>query len=256
MTKLENKKWQSMYRTKYISNSGDLYLVIDSVFFNINVKINDSTWELTTPNTNYAWRALSLPTNSQNTSIPMTLDLMLNASSGAFVVAQQQPIQRVVVPLEKYSALSMPGFKFPDSLIVNVSNKTWNDTLPLNPDSWMFAPFHIDYAFSKPIQNSCSIRISAAFMMIVLASNALKIAVIYQSLNEPLFSQILTFGDAVSSFLENPDPTTVGFCALEKADIIHSLQNPSYDYVQPWVYERRRFTENGAKERWASNIFM
>jgi hypothetical protein len=257
MTKLENTKWQTLYSTKYIPNSGDLYLVIDSISFNIKVEMNNSTWELASPdnNTDYTWQALPLPTNPHNTSIPMTLSLMLNESSGIFVVAQQQPMQIVVVPLAGYSKSSMPVFDFPDPLTIDIANNTWNDMLALNPDSWMVPPFHIDYAFSEPVQNSSSIQISLAFMLVVVTCNSLKMAVIYRTLKEPLFSQILIFGDAVSSFLEHPDPTTVGFCTLEKGDIIKNLQNPSSDYFKPWKYHRR-FVENSTRERWASNIFM
>jgi hypothetical protein len=257
MTKLENTKWQNLYGTKYIPNSGDLYLVIDSISFNINVGINNSTWELLPPdnNTDYKWQALPFPTNSRNTSIPMTLSLMLNGSSGTFIVAQQQPMQRVVVPLAGYSTSSMPIFDFPDPLIINVTNSTWNDMLALNPDSWMFPPFHIDYAFSEPVENSSSVQISLVFMLVVVTCNALKMIVIYRTLKEPLSSQILTLGDAVSSFLEHPDPITVGFCALEKGDIMRNLKTPNSDHVKPWQYHRR-FVENSTRERWASNIFM
>jgi hypothetical protein len=259
MARLENTKWQSLYSTKYVPNSGDLYLVIDSISFNINLEMNKSTWELTPPdnNTDYIWQALPLPTNPQNTSIPMTLNLMLNEPSSkiTFVVAQQQPIQRVVVPLAEYSTSSMPVFDFPDPLTINITINTWDDVLALNPDSWMFPPFHIDYAFSKPVEDSCSVQISLAFMLVVVTCNALKMAVIYRTLKEPLFSHILTFGDAVSSFLEYPDPTTVGFCILEKGDIINNLQNKSSDCIKPWHYHRR-FVENKTRERWSSNIFM
>jgi hypothetical protein len=69
-----------LYNTKYIPNSGDLYLVIGSISFNADLKLSNSTWELTAPDNRkyYAWQAFPLPTDPQNASIPMSLALVLN----------------------------------------------------------------------------------------------------------------------------------------------------------------------------------
>jgi hypothetical protein len=260
MTKLENTKWQSLYKTKYIPNSGDLFLVLDAISFNISVEMNSSTWKYTPPNgetvyTISKWQELTLPKNPMNTSISFTMTLLLNASTGNFELFQ--PDQRVIVPLVNYSKSLMPVFDFPQPIAVDVTNETWDELLLLNPDSWMYPPFHIDYAFSEPVPNSSSVQLSLAFMLVVIICNALKILVIYRTLKEPLSSQILTFGDAVSSFLEDPDPTTVGLCTLEKEEIMKSVQSPhtSSDFVKPWQY-RRRFIGDRSVGRWVSNIFL
>lgn len=257
MKQLQNSEWQILYDTQYIPNSGDLYLVLDAISFDVSVNLSNSTWELTFPDnsTDYIWQALPYSTDQQNMSIPMTLGVTLNETTGTFEVAQQQPLQRVVVPLTEYSPTSMPAFELPTNVTIDVSSSTWKDRLALNPDSWMFPPFHIDYAFSEPLPNSSSVHISLAFMVVVVTCNAAKTIVIYRTLKEPLYLQILTFGDAVSSFLEQPDATTHGLCTLEKKDIIDRVRNPAHDDTEPWQYHRR-FVENSTRERWASNIFM
>ncbi|RDW74212.1 hypothetical protein BP5796_07654 [Coleophoma crateriformis] len=257
MIKLENSRWKSLYSTKYVPNSSNLYLVIDSISFEISIDMSNNTWDLVSPDTNtdYSWQALPLPINPQNTSISMSLGLALNESSRTFVVARQKSLQRAVVPLAQYLTTSMPVFDIPEPLLINVTNHIWRDRLALNPESWMFPPFHIDYAFSETLQTSNSIQISLAFMLVVVICNALKIFVIYQTLQERLSSQILTFGDAVSSFLEHPDPTTAGLCTLERSDIIMHLKNPNCGDIKPWKYHTR-LLENSTRERWVSNIYI
>jgi len=263
MTNLTNERWRSLYKTEYVPNSGDLFLVLDAVSFDIKLEVNSSTWIFTEPENRTSLDSYSTSTWQavlMNTSMPFTTTLLLNESTGTFEVLpiNLQPDQRVVVPLENYSNFSMPAFNFPEPISISAGGRTWDHNLYLNPDSWIrFPPFHISYAFSDPAPSGCSIQISLAFMLVVVICNALKILVIYRTLKEPLASQILTFGDAVSSFLEHPDPTTVGFCTIEKEEIVDRLQNPHScsDLVKPWEY-RRIFLGDRSVGRWASSIFM
>lgn len=71
--------------------------------------------------------------------------------------------------------------------------------------------------FAYPGVRNCKILLNLPFIIVVTMSNAFKVAVlIYMLLDETSESPLVTIGDAIASFLSDPDPSTVGHCNLSR----------------------------------------
>ena len=90
-----------------------------------------------------------------------------------------------------------------------------------NPDGWMPLGVPVDYCLSQETPESCSLMFNALAMAIVLVFNLLMVVVIgYVGLRlqgDPL----ITLGDAVVSFLANPDKTTTPQCLANRSEFKH-----------------------------------
>jgi hypothetical protein len=73
---------------------------------------------------------------------------------------------------------------------------------------------HIINGYTKKSGNPCRLQISLHFMIVVVAMNACKFAIMLYVLFTDRSEYIVTLGDAAASFLRKPDPTTKGCCML------------------------------------------
>lgn len=119
---------------------------------------------------------------------------------------------------------------------------------------------HCQLLYSPPI---CLIIMLAAFAKI---SAMFLAAHIGRSRSPPL----LTIGDAVASFMENPDPTTKGLCWITGAEVRKGgwatvtkagfqaiLQNEQNDPITYRRLKKRKFRGRAASGwRWAATLFM
>ena len=117
-----------------------------------------------------------------------------------------------------------------------------------NATKWQVNNFDVDYCMSERIQESCGFSINLAAMLVVILCNLGKvIAMAYISfgnLEEPL----ITIGDAVSSFLENPDRTTNGMCTVGRRDFAIAVE--SEKYIE--LYGERAANHHLGEEGWAN----
>lgn len=70
------------------------------------------------------------------------------------------------------------------------------------------------------------VQLSLHFMMVVIAANFFKLAIMLTVFMSDRSKCIVTTGDAVSSFLSEPDPSTEGKCLLEDDEML-GLIGPS-----------------------------
>jgi hypothetical protein len=75
-------------------------------------------------------------------------------------------------------------------------------------------------------------------MVVVIICNLLKAFSIYFTLRGSFAGQILTVGDAVSSYFELPDTTTVGACLFSRDKLIETVSRGEGFQPKPW--RRRR----------------
>jgi len=72
----------------------------------------------------------------------------------------------------------------------------------------------IQYCLSQPIEEHCKLEVSLAIVIVVVSCNLLKAIcmgiIAWKKDLEPL----VTLGDAIASFLDQPDPTTEGNCLV------------------------------------------
>lgn len=83
---------------------------------------------------------------------------------------------------------------------------------------WNFRGHQIEYCLSQPIQEFCTLQFGLPIILIVIICIVGKmigmISIVLKEKSEPL----ITLGDAISSFLNDPDPTTKNMCLANKND--------------------------------------
>lgn len=98
-----------------------------------------------------------------------------------------------------------------DAVIESAANWTIPDVAPCKwPRSGSCQSFDapIEYCLATPTPSHCFIRMSPTLMYVVVACNIMKIICLVSTVLLSNFEPVATVGDAISSFIQLPDPTT------------------------------------------------
>ncbi|KAL8709696.1 MAG: hypothetical protein Q9220_005636 [cf. Caloplaca sp. 1 TL-2023] len=114
-------------------------------------------------------------------------------------------------------------------------------------------PDPVDFCFGLRIEENCRLQFSLTALILVIICNAVKVicmlVMVYRHDARPL----VTLGDAIASFLEEPDLTTSGSGIATKIDIL------SGDWGQTpkkWTVERPFWLKSSSLTRWiVCNLF-
>ena len=90
--------------------------------------------------------------------------------------------------------------------------------------NWTVLDFPIEYCLSQTTEPSCRLQFSLVIMVIVLLCNFSKTLCMILTIWEPSWVPLLTLGDAIASFLDQPDLHTVNNCLAGK----HRSQRVKY----------------------------
>jgi hypothetical protein len=162
--------WIQPYNKKYVSDRGDLYLIIDRIAFDTSQPYNQT------------WQPDDLSFRTRNIAFSLR-DLTLESTDW------------LVLPLPEVSRY------VPRSV-------------------------HVAEAFSKKVDSQSRVQISLYFMIIVLIFNTLKLTIMALVLLTDRSAYLVTFGDAVASFLKRPDPYTDRMCMLGKEELFTKMGLP------------------------------
>lgn len=77
----------------------------------------------------------------------------------------------------------------------------------------------VDHCLSQKVEEKCQLLFSFPICLTVILCNIVKIACMLMAAHDDRKEIFLRAGDAVSSFLSRPDPTTEGRCLWSKKDI-------------------------------------
>ncbi|KAF8247747.1 hypothetical protein K440DRAFT_292787 [Wilcoxina mikolae CBS 423.85] len=87
----------------------------------------------------------------------------------------------------------------------------------LNGGNWTFKGYgQVKECWSKKMDEVCKLQFSTGILSIVIVCNFVKALCMLLTLCERDFVPLVTIGDAIQSFLMNPDPTTAGICHAGK----------------------------------------
>ncbi|MCJ1281575.1 hypothetical protein MMC26_000895 [Xylographa opegraphella] len=89
-----------------------------------------------------------------------------------------------------------------------------------DPSNWKFVGHPIAYCLSQQAEEICRFEFSMQLLLAVILCNlitAICMAVTILQQKEPT---LVTIGDAISSFLDAPDPTTIKNCMMSRADVV------------------------------------
>ena len=115
------------------------------------------------------------------------------------------------------------------------------------PQVPLFGRYPISYCLAKP-NKRCRLQFSLAIMFVIIICNAIK-AICMTSLIWTQSKPLLTIGDAIASFLENPDPTTE---AYPVADKYHSIKHTVSHEAAQAAYRARYhlWFSSASRRRW------
>ena len=85
-----------------------------------------------------------------------------------------------------------------------------------NVSSTLFHTWNIQYCLSQRVEEHCLLQFSPTIMVIVIMCNLVKMTVMMWIAWRQDWEPLVTLGDAIASFLDDPDPTTKGNCLAGK----------------------------------------
>ena len=132
--------------------------------------------------------------------------------------------------------------------------------IEITSDSGTTVDGPIEYCLSQRVEEHCQLQFSILIMIIVIVANFLKLLCMLYTVQSHNVPTLVTIGDAISSFLEDPDPTTVGYCTLSKSDVDKDRKwskrafNGTYQAVpaqpRPWIAKHHFWFSGASKTRW------
>lgn len=136
------------------------------------------------------------------------------------------------------------------------------NTALASADSWAIEGASVQYCLSQNVDEKCSLQFSRDIMILVIICNVVKfICMVLVVLNskEPV---LVTIGDAISSFLDIRDQTTLDMCVATKWDIqkgywelsnVEFVRGVAY---QAWNPHRHHWFRAVSIGRWVICIFL
>ena len=93
----------------------------------------------------------------------------------------------------------------------------FTNSLGENAQKWELRGWHVDHCLSQPVgEEHCKVQFSVNIMIVVCLCNLGKMLVMgYVAWRRPP-EPLVTLGDALQSFLDDPDQTTIGNCLAEQ----------------------------------------
>ncbi|RSL52670.1 hypothetical protein CEP54_010779 [Fusarium duplospermum] len=122
-------------------------------------------------------------------------------------------------------------------------------------DEW--APFcqKVEHCYSQPIDEKCQLTFSPTFIAFVLASNALKAAILLYIALKPPRESLFVLGDAVESFLTVADAFSSDSC-LASVDDIKAKGHKDWSGARVWTPVKRRWAAAISRRRWRAGVFL
>ena len=135
-----------------------------------------------------------------------------------------------------------------------------------DPSTWRPDGFAANYCLSQKVQQRCGFNVNLITLIVVVICNVGKlVGMLYVSFGN-FEKPLVTVGDAISSFLECPDPTTKGMCLWTKWNVVSavgSLPTKRSDLTwdehhdpQTWVLRERRWYSTASRGRWFFSHFL
>lgn len=96
---------------------------------------------------------------------------------------------------------------------------SWVSKIKADIDNWTPIDFTVDHCLSERVEEQCSFNGNVEILIAVIVCNVIKLACMlivgFAMGGRP---SLITIGDAISSFLQRPDPATEGCCLLGRKD--------------------------------------
>jgi hypothetical protein len=121
------------------------------------------------------------------------------------------------------------------------------------------APANIQFCLALPqdaateAQQTCSVTLNGSLLGVVALLNLVSVIAAAAALTWRNFSPLATLGDALASFLDEPDHTTRGTCMLTKSDVWQ--QRWGFREAKYWVPTEHFWLQSPSLPRWLVWVF-
>jgi hypothetical protein len=94
--------------------------------------------------------------------------------------------------------------------------------------NWTISNQKIDYCLAEKADSHCKLEFSISILVAVILCNLIKSAAMFWTLFRQRENTLVTFGDALESYLESPDRSTASRCLLGKKELLRSMEKVSH----------------------------
>jgi hypothetical protein len=113
------------------------------------------------------------------------------------------------------------------------------------PNNWVVDgendTYTVKSCLAAPVPEHCKLQYSLTLIMIVIGANVIKASILCYMAVTTTELPILTIGDAVASFLQQPDRRTMGRCLMSavRMRMLHFVKTVSNRRHWPYIYKKR-----------------
>ena len=125
------------------------------------------------------------------------------------------------------------------------------DEATAKADEWTVGSQPIDYCLSRKIEERCKLQFSLIIMVIVILCNFVKMICMIVIAWKERVTTLVTLGDAISSFLDDPDPSTADCCFADKDDFTTKKWQLSTIGTKTYIPKRHWWFRAASLNRWA-----
>lgn len=124
------------------------------------------------------------------------------------------------------------------------------------PSGWAPSSLPAMYCHSEMVDENCALNANQPIVIVIIICNLIKLTIITTMVFWVKGWPIITLGDAIQSFLNDPDPTTEGLCLLSKEAV--TGQSPLWPKSEPTEdpdpvmagRRRHRWSDAASTRRW------
>ena len=121
------------------------------------------------------------------------------------------------------------------------------ETFAHNAQDWNVNGNPIDYCLSQEVDEKCALQFSLPIMLIVIICNLIKTTCMVLMVLKEGSHPLVTVGDAIASFLVEPDPATKNLCLADK----YFFRDEKWQArILIWIPERHRWFWAASATRW------
>ncbi|PKY07948.1 hypothetical protein P168DRAFT_331255 [Aspergillus campestris IBT 28561] len=111
----------------------------------------------------------------------------------------------------------------------------------------------VSHCLSEKVDEKCQFLFSLPLCLAVILCNSIKVLAMFLTAHGSRREVLLTIGDAMSSFLSNPDKTTVGNCLLSKSSI-QASESWKPSSVSAHILQKGRQATLPKRQRWVYSV--
>ena len=134
-------------------------------------------------------------------------------------------------------------------------------TIEADSSRWEVWGYPIVYCLSQQVEEICRFEFSMQLLIAVILCNLIKAICMAITIWQQKVPTLVTIGDAISSFLDSPDPTTIKHCMMSRIDVVRGRwrrqkRSPveltsSQDLLsRAWSPKQKRWFSAASGRRW------